>query len=214
MHTVSIRLQSNEFGESGHDGGCLYQPTNWRTVMADQKSAAQLPDKPSMEDITELSATFSELMRTYHRAKQQFLARAKHNVEWSAQLLMSCVVNEGPLRSSTLAELLENDPSTVSRQVASLVKDGYLERMADPADGRASLLVATTRGRELHEEHMQVRHEQFRRMLAGWNEEDVQKFSALLRRFTEDFVTSKKAWLEDDGEPAQYATSGASQRES
>jgi DNA-binding MarR family transcriptional regulator len=182
--------------------------------MAERKSAAQVADTPSMDDIAELSATFSELMRTYHRARQQFLARAKHNVEWSAQLLMSCVVNEGPLRGSTLAEHLENDPSTVSRQVASLVKDGYLERRADPADGRASLLVATARGRELYEEYMQVRHEHFWRMLAGWSERDVRKFSTLLRRFTEDFVTSKKAWLDDSGEPAQYATPGASQRES
>jgi DNA-binding MarR family transcriptional regulator len=183
--------------------------------MAQQgEGAAVLADAPSMDDIAEVSATFSYLMRTAYRARQQLLARAKHNVEWSAQLLVSTVVNDGPLRSSTLAELLENDPSTVSRQVAQVVKDGYLERRADPADGRATLLVATSRGRELYEEHVQMRHEHFRRMLAAWTGGDVRIFSDLLRRFTDDFVTSKKAWLEESGEPDGEATSGPSQRES
>ena len=49
-------------------------------------------------------------MRTFIRARRQFLAKAKHNVEWSAQLVMSCVVNEGPLRASVLSEIIESDP--------------------------------------------------------------------------------------------------------
>src|SRR6266496_4475855 len=168
---------------------------------------ARRQSAPSRADIAELSATFSYLMRTFTRARQQYLARARHNVEWSSQLLLSCVVNDGPLRGSALAELVESDPSTVSRQAAQLVKDGFLERRADPVDGRASLLVATARGLELHREHEQVRNEHFRRMLAGWSERDVRKFSALLRRFTDDFMKSKKTWLDDLAEPTRQAAS-------
>ena len=73
------------------------------------------------------------------------LAAAAHDVEWSAHVLLRCLAHEGPMRAGALAEMLQSDPSTVSRQVAALVKDGLLERQADPADGRASLLVLTGR---------------------------------------------------------------------
>ena len=68
-------------------------------------------------------------------------------VEWAAYGLLFQLVNDGPQRSSALAETACVDPSTVSRQVAQLVKAGLVERQSDPEDGRASLLVATERGR-------------------------------------------------------------------
>jgi DNA-binding MarR family transcriptional regulator len=173
--------------------------------------AAERTGAPSMDDIAELATTFSQLMRTFIRARHQFLAKAKHSVEWSAHVLMAAVVNDGPLRAGALAEIVQSDASTVSRQVAQLVKDGYLERQADPADGRASLLAATERGLELHREHLQVRDEHFRRMLEEWGERDIRRFSALLCRFTADYEKNRATWLQDD--PARDAASRASQRE-
>jgi len=156
---------------------------------------------------------FSDLMRTFIRARRQFLAKAQHNVEWSAQLLISCVVNEAPVRASVLSEIIESDPSTVSRQVAQLVKDGYLERRADPDDGRASLLVPTERGLDLHREHLRVRNAHFARMLGEWDEGDLRQFSALLRRFTADYEKKRKTWFDDDVEPVRDAAHPVSQRE-
>jgi len=175
---------------------------------------ADLAQRGDRDDVAELATTFSNLMRTYTRARQTLLARARHNVEWSSQLLMSWVVNEGPMRASALAEMAESDPSTVSRQVAHLVKDGYLERRADPADGRASLLVASERGRELHREHLQVRNEHFRRMLDEWDQRDIRRLSGLLHRFTVDFEKNRKTWFDEDAEPTRDTASTAPQRES
>lgn len=169
---------------------------------------------PHPDEVAELATVFSELMRTFIRARRQFLAKAQHNVEWSAQLVMACVVNEGPLRASVLSEIIESDPSTVSRQVAQLVKDGYLERRADPDDGRASLLVPTERGHELHREHVRVRNSHFARMLGEWGEDDLRQFSVLLRRFTADYEKNRKAWFDEDAELPREATPLTSQRES
>ena len=72
-----------------------------------------------------------------------------------------CVHNEGPMRAGALAECLQSDPSTVSRQVAALVKDGLLERRADPADGRASLLVLTAKADAVLAEHDRIRLDYF-----------------------------------------------------
>src|SRR2546430_9177235 len=70
----------------------------------------------------------------------------------SAIILLKTLAALGPSRSSALAAAVHSDPSTVSRQVAALVRDGLVERRADQDDGRASLLAATPAGLSLLEE--------------------------------------------------------------
>jgi DNA-binding MarR family transcriptional regulator len=162
-----------------------------------ERRTAPAAPAPSSQDIDELATTFGGLMRAYKRAFAHYVARAEREVEWTTQVLLSCVVNEGPLRASALAGLVDSDPSTVSRQVAQLVRDGYVERRADQADGRASLLVATEKGVAIHREHARVRNERYRRMLSEWSERDLRKFTVLLRRFTADFEAHRKSWFDD-----------------
>ena len=64
-------------------------------------------------------------------------------VDRSTIFLLKALAMHGPRRSSELAAAVHSDPSTVSRQVAALVRDGLIERQADPEDGRASVLVPT-----------------------------------------------------------------------
>ena len=173
-----------------------------------------MTERAHESEIAELATVFSDLIRSSIRTRRQFLAKARHNLEWSSQLLISCVVNEGPVRASVLSEIIESDPSTVSRQVTQLVKDGYLERRADPDDGRASLLVPTERGLQLHREHLRVRNSHFARMLGEWDEDDIRQFSVLLRRFTADYEENRKTWFDDDAGPSREATPMTSQRES
>jgi hypothetical protein len=59
---------------------------------------------------------------------------------------------DGPRRAGALADAVHSDPSTISRQIGHLVKLGYVERTADPEDGRATLLAATDEGRRVLEE--------------------------------------------------------------
>ena len=78
------------------------------------------------------------------------------------------------------------DPSTVSRAVAALVANGLVERRADPADGRASILVVTERG---HAELADARDWYDRllsRALAGWSPEEVEALTRALGRLTTD----------------------------
>jgi DNA-binding MarR family transcriptional regulator len=152
-------------------------------VAVPAEQAVQAPPTDQVtRDIAAFSAEFIRLMR----ARQRALAAAKDNVRWAASVIISCVAN-GPLRASALAENVQSDPSTISRQVAALVREGLLERRADPVDGRASLLVTTPKGDAAHREQIGMRTRHFARMLADWDERDVRQFTALLRRFTDDF---------------------------
>jgi DNA-binding MarR family transcriptional regulator len=149
------------------------------------------------QDLVDVADTFTRLMRTFIRTRTQVLAAAANDVEWSAHMVLKALENEGPLRSSRVAEILQADPSTVSRQVAALVKDGLVVRRADPEDGRACLLVLTDKAGDVLKRHDEIRHQHFDRMLAGWNERDLRKFSMLLQRFSEDYESASLDWLSE-----------------
>jgi DNA-binding MarR family transcriptional regulator len=98
--------------------------------------------------------------------------------------------NGGPMRAGEIAGCLQSDPSTVSRQVATMVKEGLLERRADPEDGRASILALTPKGEAAIAEHRRLRIAHFADMLSDWNERDLSRFATMLHRFTADFEKS------------------------
>jgi DNA-binding MarR family transcriptional regulator len=166
--------------------------------------AEQPTTTPSPVEIAAVADSFTSLMRSFIKARTQMLAAAAHDVEWSAHIVLKCLSNEGPLRSSALAELINSDPSTVSRQVAGLVKDGLVERQADPADGRANLLMVTADAQQLIQRHDQIRDSHFSRMLATWTDDDLHRFAQLLGRFRDDFDAIKNDWLPErvDGRPS------------
>lgn len=95
-----------------------------------------------------------------------------------------------------LAAYCALDPSTVSRAVAALVRDGLVARAADPADGRASTLAVTPHGREVLAEVRGWYDEQLAEALEDWSPEDMAALSALLQRFCDDLVNRFQPALE------------------
>lgn len=142
---------------------------------------------PAREDVAVVADRFIALVRSFNRARARMLAAAAHDVEWSAHILLKLLHTEGPKRAGALAEILQSDPSTISRQVATLVKDGLVERQADPDDGRASLLVLTAKANEVLAEHDAIRLRYFDEMLRDWTPEELRNFAVMLARFTDDY---------------------------
>jgi DNA-binding MarR family transcriptional regulator len=134
----------------------------------------------------QVSAQVVRLMRQLGSLKAQAAAHSRHGVEWSSYVLLLHLVNDGPMRSSTLAEQVAADPSTVSRQTATLVELGLVERLPDPADRRAVQLAATERGAELFRRMREDRVAIFDSVLADWSDADVDQLTELLTRFTTD----------------------------
>lgn len=145
--------------------------------------------------VVAVADNFVTLVRSFMRTRAQHMAAAADDVEWAAQMVLKSLAAVGPARSSTLAEHMYTDPSTVSRQVAALVKEGLVERRADPDDGRACLLVLTDAATEVLARHEQTRVDYFATMLADWSERDLNRFADLLQRFTDDYQAASSAWL-------------------
>jgi DNA-binding MarR family transcriptional regulator len=111
---------------------------------------------------------------------------SKSGVDRSTIFLLKALAMHGPRRSSELATAVHSDPSTVSRQVAALVRDRLIERQADPDDGRASVLVPTERGLELLAEQRRRMGMALAHVIRQWDPEDVTRFLELFERFVAD----------------------------
>jgi len=107
-----------------------------------------------------------------------------NGVERAAYVLLARLVIDGPHRSNALAEAVHSDPSTVSRQIAALVRIGYVERRSDPADGRACLLAATDEGHRVFEANRESRNREISRITSDWDEADRERLVELMDRFT------------------------------
>jgi DNA-binding MarR family transcriptional regulator len=149
---------------------------------------------PSDDDLAmagDVSDQLIRLLRLMDRRQAQYQAEHPDAVERATYYLLVHLVKGGPQRAGALAESVHSDPSTISRQVAHLVRLGLVDRMADPEDGRATLLTATDEGRRVFEENRRMRIERFAEMLSDWPVTDRRKFAELLGRFSTAFETTK-----------------------
>lgn len=165
--------------------------------MPDLALARAAADGPAPAPVVDVADSFVALMRSFNKSRARMLAAAAHDVEWSAHILLKCIAAEGPIRASALSECVHSDPSTVSRQVAALVKDGLLERRADPDDGRASLLVLTKKAHAVLAEHDKIRLEYFARLLEGWSDAELRTFAELLGRFGAAHDHASTTWVSE-----------------
>ncbi len=142
--------------------------------------------QPTDELADAVSTALIRLVRLLERGRAQYQAENPDAVERATYLLLVHLVKGGPQRAGALAEAVHSAPSTISRQIAHLVKLGHVERTADPVDGRATLLAATDEGRRVFEENRRLRNERFSQILAAWSEADRATLATMLGRLAGD----------------------------
>lgn len=135
----------------------------------------------------EIGNQMVRLQRIRDRTVAQIAAISRDELDIAAYTCLFRLLADGPMRSGALADAMYTDPSTVSRQVASLVERGLVERLADPADGRASVLAVTASGRDLVERMRDRRTANLGRVIADWSNPDRQEFVRLLAQFVDDY---------------------------
>ena len=109
------------------------------------------------------------------------------DLDRSSFMLLHTLDCVGPSRVTGLAAAVHSDPSTVSRQAAHLVDLRLVERRADPADGRASLLAITDAGTDLLERARQRRDERIAAIIESWPPTEQAQFADLIDRFTDGY---------------------------
>jgi DNA-binding MarR family transcriptional regulator len=139
-------------------------------------------DRAATEE--QLATEVSTLLRLMHPIKAAAAREGESGFgpDRSAMLLLFPLMHS-PQRPGTLAELAHADPSTISRQVAELVRRELVRREPDPSDGRASLLAITDAGREVCERLRKLRRDLLAAAVAGWSDAELGTLAELLSRF-------------------------------
>jgi len=114
------------------------------------------------------------------------------SVDKAGYWLLVRLSEQGPIRLSELADSVELDLSTVSRQVRDLVASGLLTKDPDPLDGRASLLGLSERGAAVLEAVSDARRQALADAVADWTDEERTTLAHGLFRLADGLHATQK----------------------
>jgi DNA-binding MarR family transcriptional regulator len=119
----------------------------------------------------ELERSLNQVARTILRLEVPRAALPEGaSLDRAGYWLLVRISGEAPMRLSELADSVELDLSTVSRQMANLVASGLVVKVPDPEDGRASLLSLSDRGWTILEAVSETRRQALAEAMADWTE--------------------------------------------
>ncbi len=134
------------------------------------------------EDYVRLERELTVLLRRARAVSARMAGELHRGLDGAAYGLLTLLDDTGPLRASDLVTKLGLDKSTVSRQVASLVDLGLVDRAADPDDGRAQVLSISAEGHRRLSDVRDVRRARWEADLSDWPASDVATLGELLAR--------------------------------
>lgn len=137
------------------------------------------------EAFVEVEREIGLLLRRSRAMSARLAAELHPELDGAAYGLLALLQDAGPLRASDLVARLGLDKSTVSRQVASLVALGLVDRAADPEDGRAQVLTPSAEGSVRLSKIRDARRARWEADLSDWPPEDVAMLGRLLGRFNQ-----------------------------
>jgi DNA-binding MarR family transcriptional regulator len=145
----------------------------------------RLPDTSARREPENLAILLREPFRAMTEGVMERLAARGHpDVRFPHGNVFQYLDDAGT-RVSVLAERAGVTKQAMAQLVVHLEEHGYVERMPDPGDGRAKLVRATARGREVFaiaREQMAVVDERLRERLG---EAKLRRLSALLQELGE-----------------------------
>ena len=140
------------------------------------------------QNVWAISEAFARLMKLGQRARTR--GKSYGGVDQNGFVIMKYIVTTGPGRASDISGAASMDPSIVTRQVHQLVDAQLLERIADPLDGRATLLRATPAGEEFYETHRCAKDAFYANVFSDWSDNDIAQLATLLDRLNNDIESS------------------------
>jgi DNA-binding MarR family transcriptional regulator len=111
-------------------------------------------------------------------------ARSVHeDLQPASYLMLSWLVDEGPVRASEMVESFHIDKGAVSRQLQHLVDLGLAVRTPDPDDGRATLVTASDDAVRRLADVAEHRRKWLDERLGDWDAAELAGFAELLERY-------------------------------
>ena len=139
------------------------------------------------DPIDDIEQAFLAMLRRANdpRGNRHIYDLAGADIERAGAVLLARLEDLQPARLSDLAAAVGVEASTASRQLARLVEQGYVERTADPDDGRAVLHRLSPAGGDLRDRLHKAVRVWLEHALADFDPGDREAFATLLGRFVE-----------------------------
>ncbi|WP_307787591.1 MFS transporter [Mycolicibacterium sp. S2-37] len=162
---------------------------------ADPAAPAPIPAAPQRNGaVADLEAVLTRLgshsaIGSYADGASRFLSRRTY-------LLLGRLEAVGAASIGEMAETFGADPATVSREVYLMLRDGYVEPVAEPASpGHTPRFALTRQGWERLSRHRSHKVDGLRRAVDGWDAGDVAALVGYMERLTDgiDTVRSRTA---------------------
>jgi len=122
------------------------------------------------------------------RLQDRVVADSGLSVDAAAYGVLRALGDEGPLSMTSLARALNVEVSTMSRHVARLERDGFVERGQHPGDGRVAVLGLSDSGRAALTALRAARRQLFADLLSTWSPADREMLAPLLVRLAADLT--------------------------
>ncbi|MEU6139833.1 MarR family winged helix-turn-helix transcriptional regulator [Streptomyces sp. NPDC047081] len=143
-------------------------------------------------DADEAVEAIQREMTVFARRARASAGRMHPELSLVSYTLLGHLEESGGCRATDLAAHYALDKSTVSRQVAALERARLVERRLDPDDHRVQVLHLTEPGRRILAQVTDSRRAAFRERLAGWAEDDLERFA--------DYLVRYNSWTPPEGD--------------
>lgn len=120
-----------------------------------------------------MAKAVTEMIDTGSDLTWRYLLSNRKDLSASATLVLNRVNREGPMRLTALAAAEGTSQPAMTQLVQRMERQGLLERLNDPEDGRAALVAISDAGRELWDLRTDRRRERLATLLTGLSAEDA-----------------------------------------
>jgi DNA-binding MarR family transcriptional regulator len=140
------------------------------------------------EDLAAVDTALTRIGReaTSRRAQRLRAERGRVDISALGVSVLAAIYRHGPLTLRNVADLVDTQPSRVSKEVTVLRERGYVSQLEHPTDARAQLLSVSVRGRHAFERYRRAADDMLADRLSGWSNARLHELATLLTRLSED----------------------------
>jgi len=121
------------------------------------------------------------------RIYDDLLEGAKLRIDKALYPVLSATAALQPARVAAIADVLGLNPTTTSRHLSTLEREGLVSRSKSASDARAAVITLTPQGKRAIRALRDSRRAVFAKLLAGFDEPELQQFGDYLQRLQAAF---------------------------
>lgn len=118
--------------------------------------------------------------------RQEIETIKKHNLTVCQFGVLEALYNKGDLRIQDLIDKLLSTSGNMTVVIRNMIRDGYIVKVPDSKDRRASLISLTPLGRETIEKILPEHYENVGRIFSVLTPEEQETLTTILKKFKKD----------------------------